>query len=174
MLFVFGISVYYSWAISLGIASAHEDKHQFTSPSHWGLFMRKFKPHGIWIAVGLVPWILYGNAMRRYAFLARFWDAVLAFDIIDFGLHLGTIGIAFAGITLLAPRLRSPVMAALFGTLVALLPHIYIILLWEWMGINAALYHYYTIFPLSGISVFILAWLIVRFKLDRAWFRFDD
>lgn len=202
MLGVFVASFYYSRAILFGLACARDEQHRMTPLSPWYFFMREFKPRGIWIAIGFVLWAVGETSMIEhvmYAYYVKysigFENVLSAFEFVYYSLHVGMICGAFAFITLLAPRFKSPMAVALIGAVIGPLPHLCLIFSVAFnnffiqdflddtylfltggpspFGITWLFVYQASLF-LIGPAALVLTWLYVRFVLNRAWFRFDS
>lgn len=165
----------------IGIACARDEQHRMTPLSPWHFFMRKFKWCGIGIAVGLVPWSVCGNIMAMYAFRRfspyldmSFQDILHEIDFSQVVIVLGLICVSITSITLLAPRFKSPWSAAMSGTIIGLLYLSGVLFLVEQTSIRQTNATALMLFTCPGLAMVIFSWLYVRFKLDLAWFRFEN
>jgi len=174
-----------------GIAYARDEQHRMTPLSPWFYFWMKSKPllrlvfvyAFPWLIITVtIPWVLaYSNWFTfiswKDAFPA-FWKELKKDDVLRWLLTMDVISIMglaslmFATITTIAPRLSSSLLIASIGVGFAML-------LWRILMLLCGAYHIgsETVagpFSLLSILSFVLVWLHVRFKLNRAWFRFDD
>lgn len=178
---IFGINFYYGRALLLGIACAHDEQHRMTPLSPWYFFMHKFKWHGVATAACIALCAVVGCIAGRFVFAVQFAGATLDMFLTYLGLYLAWIGSSCAVITVLAPRFREPMFLAIMGTLIGPPLGVAVLFLlrfsvmqWIFPGGQPGDVEGFWFFTLPSLTAFCLTWHYVRFKLDRAWFRFED
>lgn len=187
---IFPLAWLYSLALTRGIASARDEQHRMTPLSPWSYFWMKSKRLLILTACLAPPWLLLAidipfptvaweiNNWRLAMFV--FWmeieqsgavpsSLLLLFNLSFFGLA----SLIFATITGFAPRNSRPIRLTTFGLSVGLLCWGIFIAALDRATSEYQFYAFLTLFALFGFLSFILGWLHVRFRLNRAWFRIE-
>lgn len=188
--FIFPLAYLYSLALTRGMACACDEQHRMTPLSPWSYFWMKSKRLLILTACLAPPCLLVANVFTFSEFfggtstwgeaIARIWRLRIMSGGYDrprfIWIYISSpalMSLIFTTITLIAPRNSSPLLSATFGlSLGLLLFWIYIAAIQRTSGDLAKGLSY--LFPLLAILSLILTWLYVRFRLDRAWFRFEN
>ena len=181
VIIVWGPAFYYTLALFDGLACARDVQHRMTPQSPWVFFRRGFKRRGRRFVLGVIPWCLIVSGVCAYAgliwvrkssvlFWSDFWE-FLTFVLPD-NLGVGLVALSLVG--LLAPRSRSPLLVSALGTLGGLVPWVPVSWIaeelpfpWRDWGVGVGL-------PAWGLAWFVLSWLYIGRRLDRAWFRFEE
>jgi len=200
--FIFVASFFYAQALGTGIDCAIDEQHRMTPLSPWRFFVRGFKPKALYIAAGVAPWIVCTTTVVMVVVDERLWGwQFIVWKVWDrdrfplYALNFGILGVAFSVITLFITRFRSLTSVAVFGTFIGLMPFVVFDVLCDWMDYfphhtygdyfrphgppHVRYYVYFGIliqwyYGSFGIVFLCLSWLHVRFRLDRAWFRFHN
>lgn len=177
---LFPISLAYEYAVRRGLRNARDEQHRMTPLSPWRFFTRGFRMPATWIAIVALPYyfcasvieglLSYLNSSQfpdwQFLFSAEHIHWIMVTDLPSPGGH--TL-VSCALITLVAPRFGNLGIAAFLGaTLVTISLDRLGVTLWSYLMPKDA----WNMLGV-GVAAFVVSWFYVRFKLNRAWFRFE-
>lgn len=174
--FIAPLAFLYALALEHGISNAHDDKRSFRERSPWIHLSLGTNRFLLLFALIVLPCLLMWLLIFLDTNDPEFWRDVFPYYTALYLAHMGVAGIAFSIITLLAPRLPMPLLLTAIGTLSGTV-------IWcsGWKVIVIPISKDYATAPIFfallgvlGLLSFSSVWLYVRYRLNRAWFRFHE
>jgi len=174
--FVAPLAFLYSLALEHGISNAHDDRRSSRERSPWIHLSLGANRALQLFALIVLPCLLMGLIIFSDTDSPDFLGDAFPYYAALYFAHAGVAGCAFSIITLLAPRLPMPLLLTAIGTLSGTV-------IWcsWWRFIVAPIAKDHTDAPIlfallgvRGLLSFTSVWLYVRYRLNRAWFRFHE